>query len=123
MPHFQETLLKGAYKLDLTRLQNSLESMAHALYYHTHKKKCPWPIKIIPLSLFQSKDSLIERSPLVELMLLGANYFFESSPKLGENPDIFFYQIHLDEANEHFVIKMVFYNGFEVIALYSPSLA
>jgi hypothetical protein len=133
-PYFQKTILKEvtpvllngvstiAFKLDVARINNELECIAHALYFHTYKKICPWLIRVIPLSLLKLEGTSFVPNPLQEQMLHGTE-FFQYLPQLGENPDIFYYQIHMDEMKEQLTIRMVFYGGFEVVALSSPTLA
>lgn len=133
-PHFQATLLKfltpvllngeetAAFKVDLERLRRVLEAIAYGLHFHVYKE--PWlgQIKVIPLGMFKEEGATFIRHPLEEAMLQGSNVFFADKEQHGENQDIFFYQIHRDLEKGQLVIKMVFYGGFEVIALSSPQI-
>ncbi len=134
-PWFQTTLLKfltpvllngeetAAFKVDMTRLRTVLESIAYGLHFHAYKERWIDKIKVIPLGMFKEEGAIFIRHPLEEAMLEGSKVFFADKEPLGENPDIFLYQIHRDLEKGVLVIKMVFYGGFEVIALSSPQIA
>ena len=134
-PWFQSTLLKfltpvvlngentAAFKVDLKRLRMVLESIAYGLHFYTYNEQWFCKIKVIPLGMFKEEGATFIRYPLEETILEGSKVFFTDKEKLGENPDIFFYQIHRALEKELLVIKMVFYGGFEVIAHSSPGIA
>lgn len=134
-PHFQATLLKfftpvmlngeetGAFKVDLPRLKKVLEEIAYGLHSHTYQEQWLGDIKVIPLGMFKEEGATFIRHPLEEAMLQGSSVFFADKERVGENPDVFFYQIHRDLEKGQLIIKMVFYGGFEVIALSSPRMA
>jgi len=133
-PWFKETLLKfltpvllngeetAAFKVDLTRLRRVLESIAYGLHFHTHKEPWHGKIKVIPLGMFKEEGTTFVRHPLEEAMLEGAKVFFAEKEEHGENADIFRYQIYRDLEKGQLVIRMIFYSGFEVIALSSPQI-
>lgn len=131
-PWFQATLLDqltpvmlngeqtAAYRVDVTRVKNVLESVAHGLYFNTYKESWVNSINIIPLGLFKLEGQEFVRHPLEQALLQLAQGLFETTEKLGENPDVFFYQIHRDMEKGHLVMRMFFYGGFEIVALSSP---
>lgn len=133
-PWFQETLLKfftpvllngeetGAFKADITRLKRVLEAIAYGLHFHTYQEQWHGDIKVIPLGLFKEEGETFIRHPLEEMMRESSKAFLAGKGQRGENPDIFFYQIHRDLNERQLVIKMVFYGGFEAIALSSPRI-
>lgn len=133
-PWFQKTLLKffkpvmlngeetGAFKVDLKRLRNVLESVAYGLYFFTFNERWFDKIKIIPLGMFKKEGASFIRHPLEVIILECSKVFFSDKEKQGENPDIFYYQIYRDMDNNQLVIRMVFYGGVEVIALSSPQV-
>lgn len=113
----------AAFKVDLPRLKRVLEAIAYGLHFHTYQEQWLGKIKVIPLGMFKEEGATFIRHPLEEAMPQGSSVFFADKEKVGENPDIFFYQIHRDLKKGQLVIKMVFYDGFEVIALSSPKMA
>ena len=48
--------------------------------------------------------------------------FLKSETKLGDNPEIFFYQYKLRSDPLGFVIRMVFYGGIDVVAISGPEI-
>lgn len=134
-PWFQNTLLKfltpvllngeetAAFKVNLIRLRRVLEAIAYGLHFHTYNGQWSSKIKVIPLGMFKEKGAFFIRDPLEEAILDGSKVSFTEKEQRGENPDIFFYLIHRDLEKGLLVIKMVFYSGFEVIALSSPQIA
>lgn len=133
-PWFQKTLLKfltpadlngeetAAFQVDLKRLYNVLECTAYGLYFFTYKEQWTNEIKVRALTLFQQQGSNLVRNPLEEAMLRGAQIFFDSEEKRGENPDIFYYHIYRNIEKMQLIIRMVFYGGIEVIGLSSPQI-
>jgi hypothetical protein len=133
-PWFQETLLKfittvllngeetAAFKVDLTRLRRVFESIAYGLHFHMYKEQWHGRIKVIPLGMFKEEGKTFIKHPLEEAMLELSKVFFEGKKDHGENPDIFRYQIYRDMEKGHLVSKMIFYGGFEAIALSSPQI-
>jgi hypothetical protein len=48
--------------------------------------------------------------------------FFNDELKKGDNPEVFWYQLHAEPKNNRLIVKMCFYQGVEVIALSDPKL-
>lgn len=133
-PWFQETLLKFstpvvlngeetvAFKVDLTRVRRVLESIAYGLTFHMYKEQWHEKIKVIPLGMFKEEGKTFIKHPLEEAMLERSKVFFAEKEEYGENPDIFRYQVYKDMEKRLLVVRMIFYGGFEVIALSSPQI-
>lgn len=129
---FQGTLLKHsipvmlngeesmAFKVDLARMKTVLESVAYGLHFHTFGEKWESSIRITPVGLFRIDGAEFVRSTLEQRMVAAGRALFEGAECHGENPDIFYYQIYREKEKQQLVIRMVFYDGFEIFAASSP---
>ena len=114
-------LVTGPVNID--RLNSSLEKIARGLYYRHFNRKWLNNVGIQHLSLVpvHNKDP---NHPVVhaltqfvqQMRLLCLN-----QPKRGANPDVFYYQ--LVQGRFATIMLMVFYGGFEVIAVFDGSEA
>ncbi|MGD9713916.1 MAG: hypothetical protein AB7V46_17940, partial [Thermomicrobiales bacterium] len=87
------------------------------LYFHTNGTKCPHPVQVHTTAL-HGADKLprTDVSDLIDLVRL----VLGSAPLLGENPDIFQYEMVQVPHAPMTVIRMLFYQGVEVLALIGP---
>lgn len=131
-PKFEEMLLRNrtpvlldgeetmAFNIDLGRVRTVLESVALGLYFHTFGEEWDYPVSVTPVGLFMQDGTEFVRSPMEQKMVAAGRALFEGAESYGENPDIFYFQIHRELEKQQLVIRMVFYGGFEVIAASSP---
>lgn len=112
-----------AYKVDTARFEIGMEQMARALYFNSFSDKWLAPIAIHSPALFQFDSptavSLHESKQNLASMMAE---FLGAQPRIGENPDVFWYQIHRDPAEAFLMINMVFYGGLNVLALSHPNI-
>lgn len=111
----------AAVKVDVTRARSALQSIAYGLYFYTYKEKWAGKIKIVLCGLFKREGNYFYRHPREEEMKELVEAFFSNEPRVGENQEIFFFQIYRDVEVGALVIRMVFYGGFEVMALSGPA--
>jgi hypothetical protein len=106
-----------ALKVDTNRFLRGLTNVAHGLYFHTYGTRCPHPVQVHTTAL-HGADKL-PREDVVGLIDM-FRPLLSSAPLLGENPDIFQYQIVQVPHPPMTVIRMLFYQGAEVLALIGP---
>jgi hypothetical protein len=108
-----------ALNVDINRFQRGLTSMARGRYFYTYGTRCPHPVQVHTIALRgadkQPRDDVAELINTVRPLL-------STAPLLGENPDIFQYQIMQVPQTPITIIRMLFYQGAEVFALIGPSL-
>ena len=112
------------FKIDRERFDRSIDRIVRALYFDLYSEKWLEPILAQSPALFavggstyQPIDEVNRGIQHLDAMI---SRFFENSPQLGENPEIFYYQIHRDEDPRLLVVRMVFYEGVVVIACSPP---
>jgi hypothetical protein len=105
-----------AIDLDVQRFDNGMKCMANAIYFAHLKNKWNEPLEILAPSLRYSSK--------IPNYQAGNNYlknvaepFDAGVHKYGENQDIFFYQFINGALPEHKLLRMVFYQGFVVLAI------
>ncbi len=108
-----------ALKVDTNRFLRGLTNVAHGLYFHTYKGECPHPVQIHTTALHGPDKR--ERTDVAGL-IDAVRPLLASAPLKGENPDIFQYQIVQVPHTPLTVIRMLFYQGAEVLALISLGL-
>ena len=106
-----------APKIDIDRFESFFDHLSRGLYYYQFQEKWNATLRIIPLSLFYDPrefDWQIYRDRLISLTQT-VYLLFSNQKKYGENQKIFYYQIFEDEESNEKIMRMVFYEGFEVI--------
>ena len=71
--------------------------------------------------LKRTQDSRVIKSAQLNMMTIACEQMvadkWQEYGSYGHNPDVFYYQLHGSVINGDLVIRMVFYKGFEVVAL------
>lgn len=105
--------------VDIERINASFQKIARGIYFHHFKEKFLGNVDIQHFSLaalYQKHDPVItELTRATHMMRL----LCMERPKTGNNPDIFYYQIAQDEPPTDRIMRMIFYSGFEVLALFN----
>lgn len=128
-PHlFKEFFFKGptyaatvngeptaAYTVDHDRLTNALEHTARAIYFHEFKAKWAEDLWILVASGAFSPDEVNAAPQNLRISALAS--MDPGTPKVGDNPDVFFYQFWTYTDPSSSILRMVFYAGFVVFAL------
>lgn len=110
-------LLTIASDIDIERFYSSLGLIAKGIYYHNFSEQWLSHIEIMPLSLFkrpQSMQDMHTNEKIKELRGMVSQLFLKEKIE-GSHPEIFFYQFHLDPDTKKNILRMVFYEGFEVV--------
>ncbi len=114
----------AAYTIDRNRFDKELDHIARALYYLHHKSKLYLPMIIHTPDLFKVNQPVArdvnQRMQEIENMTVST---LANQPMYGENREVFYYQFLDMEEVSGFVVRIVFYEGFVVIAYASPSVS
>lgn len=121
-PALVEGRSTGMFDVDMDRFKGAFDHITRGLYFNKYKKKWTEQITIFSPSLLPGSNDQLDQYHLIQGVTRMGNQVFADFPKLGSNPEIFYYQIHCDEQLKRLWIKMVFYEGFVVIAYSSPTI-
>lgn len=105
-----------AFKVNIGRFKRSLEWIARGLYYDNYVKK--WSGKIgvdSPAMLYLEGNKAQETNNILNNMGAAVNHVLGDLPKIGENPDVFWYQMLHDNPGE-LLINMMFFGGLQILA-------
>jgi len=105
-----------AFTIDRERFDKTQDHIARGLYYSHYSEKWLSQLVILSSSLY-ADNQVVDKGH--KIVALTARKYLSGKPKFGENPTIFFYQIHREENPLGIVVRMVYYGGFDVIA-FSP---
>lgn len=112
-----------AYTIDRDRFDKELDHIARALYYLHHQSRLNLPIVTHTPDLFLVNQPTAEnanrRMQEIDKTVVDT---LETQLIHGENKEIFQYQFFDFAEIPSFVVRMVFYDGFVVIAYASPSV-
>ena len=126
----------GRFKIDRPRFDATMEKVARGLYFH--ETGSVWTEKIrVHTTAFLLEDADLT-SQLRGLMVMARLFLGDPAvaelarsmgwpvlppiPPKGENSDVFSYQFSFVPEGRMFAIRMLFYGGFEVVALGAPGL-
>lgn len=111
------------FELDTHRFQQCLELTAHALYFHNYGIRIIEPYKLISAPMFEiNVDEVpLEVNKARISVLKMASELFQDAPRLGENQEVFWYQL-TPELDGRYVVRMCFYEAFPVVLMASSSL-
>ena len=112
-----------AVDIDRIRFNRILEQVCQGLFFNEHAYNWQNEIEIhcpILLSILdnnsQTINSLVGKLSKAIIRKLGQNQ------KKGENPDIFWYQMLVEHAKKRMICRLMFYGGFEILAITDPFL-
>lgn len=113
---------KYVYEVDTVRFNRTLEWAANGLYYHVFDERIDPPYKVIsyPLVQLEGSDAIAVNMGRANMLSI-AGQMFDGLPKLGDNPEVFWFQVsHAAEGRS--VIRMCFFAAFQVVAMSSETL-
>ncbi len=112
----------AVFQIDKERINRQFDLIARGLYFKLFQEKCHHNIMITsPFTISVGDGKSKERNEASRKAVSSAKLFLEKKAKLGENPDVFYYQIK-KKTDGGFIMRMVFYGGVEVAALSNPQL-
>jgi len=110
--------MTSAFKINRTRIDRELDHIARGLYFHEFER--PWTKRInihSPVMFALNRADADSISRIIQNMASFASMLFNRTPKKGDNPEVFWYQLYTAPDKNSLVVKMCFYQGVEVIAL------
>lgn len=110
-----------AFKIDRERIERELGNIARGLYYYEFQAK--WTKRIVvhsPAMLALEGSNADFVNQVTQDMSTLTAFHFDGHPARGDNPEIFWYQIHIE--GQTLVARMCFYQGLEVIVISNPRL-
>ncbi len=113
-----------AFQVDISRLNRSLDWIARGLYYKRYERRWSGKIKIqSPAMLFLEGENASKSNMILNHMGTTVNRkrVLNDLPRLGGNPDVFWYQL-LHQEPEELLINMIFFGGLQVLAYSKPGM-
>ncbi|MBN2526978.1 MAG: hypothetical protein JXR76_11345 [Deltaproteobacteria bacterium] len=104
-------------KIDTERVIGELDKIARGLHFKHYNEKWTDELLVYPPSM-QNENAQI--NIIHEELLRKNRQTFQNVPRHGENQEIFYYQFL--EENGDKALRMVFYEGFEAVAIPKESL-
>jgi len=103
------------FEIEMKRFETGMTCMANAIYFHHFKTKWQEETEIKSPSLRYPPETpnYIDGN----IFLAQVENFDAGAQKHGENQDIFFYQFIEGAHPDHKLVRMVFYQGFVVLAI------
>jgi hypothetical protein len=107
-----------AIHIEESRFNRVMENCARGIHFHHFGEKWTEPLSVLSVSLRHSgfAESAQLNMITIDYEQMAAEKW-QDYESFGNNPDVFFYQTHGKADNGDLVIRMVFYRGFEVVAL------
>ena len=115
--HSTEVGDKLAIRVEIERLDNFAEHLALALYFaHFGRRwegQLGWVPEFLPRVLSDEPQAELKRQEVIE----SNNREFVDVPRLGENPEVFSYQVI--EGKDWCRMRLAFYEGCKIFLLYT----
>lgn len=97
-------------ELDESRFYGALEKIARAIYFHHWGRKSPRQVDVWPHFLTRIGTEAADVVRVGSVITQSSNHLFRDAEKYGENPDVFFFNAHLEDETTA-IIRLVFYTG------------
>jgi hypothetical protein len=109
-----------ACKVDFNRVSRSLDWLVRGLYYNEYKKKLLAELRIeIPAMLSFGGENAVRSNRIRSDIGAEVNRVLSNLPRVGENPNVFWYQIS-DNRPDRLMVNMVFFGCLQVFGLHRP---
>ena len=107
--------------VDINRVNSEIKKIAKGIYFHHFHEKWLGDVSIGHFSIaaiYKEShpiiDALKQVTEMVRLICI-------IEPRWGDNPDVFYYQVASDTPRTATLMRIVFYGGFEIVAIFDPS--
>jgi len=110
-----------AVKVDDARLNNVLEHIARAIYFHHFGMRWAGRVRMFAeFLMLMDLPTARERNERFEALRHSANELFASSERYGANQEVFFYQV-LEDPNDssQLIMRASFYEGTRAVMLFT----
>ena len=112
-----------AVDVDMERFNKVLEQVCQGLYFYEFGDRWQQEIEIhTPLLLSMNDPDSDKFNELVTNLSKAIIRELNDCEKKGDNPEIFWYQMQVNDAKKRLIIRMMFYEGFDVFAISDPLL-
>ena len=114
---FWQNELLVTSEVDINRVNSELDKIARGVYFHHFQKKWMSEVSIRHFSItaiYQQSHPVIDALNRISDLMRQACLL---ERKHGSNPAVFFYQVASDTPPTSAFIRMVFYGGFEIVAV------
>ncbi len=112
-----------AVDIDRERFNNVLEHVCRGLFFYEFGDRWQEEIEIhTPLLLSMNDPDSDKVNQLVTNLSKAIIRELTDCEKKGHNPEIFWYQMQINGAKKRLIIRMMFYEGFDVFAISDPLL-
>ena len=112
-----------AVDIDRDRFNKTLEQACQGLYFYEFGDRWQEEIEIhTPLLLSMNDPDSDKINELVTNLSKTIIRELKGCEKKGDNPEIFWYQMQVNSAKKRLIIRMMFYEGFDVFAISDPLL-
>lgn len=105
---------------DVKRLHSCFEHIGYGLHWHNFGKRFDGEIKVLLGYLFHRDHN---QKTWVNFIKEKSEVDLKDKPKLGDNPDVFYYQVSDPDEFKLFLIKLTFYGGLNVYLSLRPKNA
>jgi hypothetical protein len=103
---------------DHERLNRCFESIVYGLLYHESGQAFQGRLKIFMGHLHYSHPNTAQFSRFIKDRI---DIDLQGRPRIGQNPDVFFYQTTLPDSLGLWAIRLCFYGGIEVFVAVIPA--
>ena len=108
-----------ALKVDARRVAVSIEHIARGLYFAQYQQRWTGKVRIVIEFLVVINDGdATQRNSIYETLRQQANSLFADSPALGVTPEVFFYQLHVEQGRP-LIMRLTFYGGTKALAIFT----
>ena len=118
----------GAIVLDIVRVRKCLDLIARAIYFRHYEEKWHQPQVIICPAIIEIDGARSQEfNRVVQYIDLVTAKLFSNAQRQGQNPGIFYYQIHRETqpgsqaGDKMFTLRLVFYERFVAVVHSPPS--
>lgn len=102
---------------DIERLRKCFIHIGHALHHHHFRTRFEGEITVLLGYLFHSEYNA---KTWVEFIEARTELDLKEKPRLGENPDVFYYQVTDPDEFSLFAMRLTFYGGLRVFLAFRP---
>ena len=111
--------IAASFEVNKARLDNILTNIIRGLCFHVHSEKWLKDVRLLNNGLkmlnYEHFLDSAEHNVILAHGFSQLRKFMINHKKFGSNPNIFYYQQEVTESGE--ILRLVFYEGFEVVAL------
>lgn len=106
-----------AFHIDRYRFDNAMINIARGIHFHHFTEKYLGEVSIISSAFFELHgDDAKRTNSLLQRWAVQSTRLLNGYPKLGANPEIFYYQVVDTPGRPDKALRLVFYDGFVVDA-------